>query len=451
MKKVLAVIVAVCLMSANTFAEDMSNMTDKEQADLAGAYVSEIIKYIKENYIGDDVDTNVLIHSAVKAIVGELDQYSDYLTQEEYNEIKANTKSSWYAPEFTCEIGESGYPVISKLSNTSKAYQDGIREGDTIRNIDGVSTYNIGEEEYFSRSTSDIPTTLNMRIARSDDNIKEYTVSLVKFEIHSVETADITEFNNSSQKFTDKTVGYIRINSFYENTAGEFASAISKLRSDGKTRLILDLRGNTGGYVDEAIAVAKQIVPNGVIISTRDKKGAVNTYTSDLREVPFEECVVLTDSMTASAAEILASAMQDSKAGRIVGEQTFGKGVMQSVMDFDDIGVIKMTTLEYFSRYGKKINGVGITPDIQVDKIDFVSETDDLTSKNVAAVIKFLGFRLDENNTVERNIGRYQAEMGLPVTNRLDQATVNAMNYEIYEDMLNNDRAFALGYLELLS
>lgn len=441
----------ICFMSINVFAEDMTNMTSQEQADMAGAYISEIVKYIKENYIGEDVDTNVLIHSAVKAIVGELDQYSDYLTQEEYNNIKDNTRSSWYAPEFTCEIGESGYPVISKLSTSSRAYQDGIREGDTVRNIDGVSTYNIGEEEYFERSTSDIPTTLNMRIARGDDNIKDYTISLVKFEIHSVETVDISEFNNAGQKFTDKTVGYIRINSFYENTSGEFRSAINKLLAEGKKKLILDLRGNTGGYVDEAIAVARQIVPNGVIISTRDKKGISNIYTSDLRANPFEECVVLTDAMTASSAEILASAMQDSHAGKIVGEQTFGKGVMQSVMDFDDIGVIKMTTLEYFSRYGKKINGVGITPDIQVDKIDFVSETDDLHSENVIAVIRFLGFRLDENNTVERNIGRYQAEMGLPVTNRLDSATVNAMNYEIYEDMLNNDRTFTLGYLELLA
>ncbi len=451
MKRVLAALVMSIVMASSVFAEDMTNMTSQEQADLAGAYISEIVKYIKENYIGDDVDTNILIHSAVKAIVGELDQYSDYLTDEEYNSIKENTKSSWYAPEFTCEIGESGYPIISKLSNTSKAYQDGIREGDTVRNIDGVSTYNIGEEEYFSRSTSDIPTTLNMKIARGDENIKDYTISLVKFEIHSVETADISEFNSDSRKFTDASVGYIHISSFYENTANEFGSAINKLISQGKTRLILDLRGNTGGYVDEAIATARQIVPNGVIISTRDKRGNVNTYTSDLRTTPFEECVVLTDSMTASAAEILASAMQDSKAGKIVGEQTFGKGVMQSVMDFDDIGVVKMTTLEYFSRYGNKINGVGITPDIQVDKIDFVSENDDLKSENVAAVIKFLGYRLDANNTVERNIGRYQAEMGLPVTNRLDLATANAMNYEIYEDILNNDRVFTLGYLELLS
>ncbi len=446
----MALLLVGAIMSANVYAEDMTAMSNQEQADLAGEYFSEVIKYIKENYIGDDVDTNVLIHSAVKAVVGELDQYSDYLTKEEYNDVKSNTKYLWYAPEFDCEIGEEGYPIVGKLDTKSKAYQDGIREGDVIRNIGNVSAYNIGEDEYLERTSSDVPTEIDMKISRGDST-KDYSISLVRHEIHSVETKEISEFENADQKFNDKSVGYIRITSFYEYTSNEFSNAINQLKSQGKTKLILDLRGNSGGYVDEAIEVARQIVPSGIIISTRDKKGVVNSYTSDLRTRPFEKCVVLVDNMTASSAEILASAMQDSGAGKIIGERTFGKGVMQSVMDFDDIGVIKMTTLEYFSRYGKKINGVGITPDIEVSKIDFVSETDALDSDNVAAVIRFLGFRLDSVNTVERNIGRYQAEMGLPVTYKLDAATVNAMNYEIYEDMINNDRIFTMGYINLLS
>ncbi len=450
MKRVLAALIAAGLITANVYAEDMTNMSNQAQADLAGEYISEIVKYIRENYIGEDVDTNVLIHAAVKAMVGQLDEYSDYLTKEEYNDVKNNTRYSWYAPEFSCEIGEEGYPIVGKLDPKSRAFQDGIREGDAIRSIDGVSTYNIDEEEYFERTSSSTPTEIKMGISRGE-SVTNYTINLVRYEIHSVETKEISEFENANQKFNDKSVGYIHISSFYDYTSNEFTSAINKLKEEGKTKLILDLRGNSGGYVDEAIEVAKQIVPSGTIISTRDKKGAVNTYTSDLRTRPFEKCVVLVDSMTASSAEILASAMQDSGAGTIIGEKTFGKGVMQSVMDFDDIGVIKMTTLEYFSRYGKKINGVGITPDIEVSKIDFVSETDALDSDNVAAVIRFLGFRLDSVNTVERNIGRYQVEMGLPVTYKLDAATVNAMNYEIYEDMINNDRIFTMGYINLLS
>ena len=223
------------------------------------------------------------------------------------------------------------------------------------------------------------------------------------------------------------------------------------IKAAGKTKLILDLRGNTGGYVDEAINVAKQIVPSGIIITTRDKKGNITTYTSDLKVTPYEECVVLVDSLTASSAEIVASAMQDSGAATIVGEQTYGKGVMQSVMEFDDIGVVKMTTLEYSSRYGKKINGIGITPDVTVDKILFVSEEDALDSENVIEALRFLGFRVDENNSVERNLGRYQAEMGLEVTYKLDGPTVSPMNYEIYTELMESDRILAIGYMNLLA
>ena len=290
-----------------------------------------------------------------------------------------------------------------------------------------------------------------MRIARGD-NVKDYSISLVRNELHSVTAVnDMSTFDSNSQKYTDGSVGYIKISTFINNTSSDFTKALNEFKAAGKTKLILDLRGNTGGYVDEAINVAKQIVPSGIIITTRDKKGNITTYTSDLKVTPYEECVVLVDSLTASSAEIVASAMQDSGAATIVGEQTYGKGVMQSVMEFDDIGVVKMTTLEYSSRYGKKINGIGITPDVTVDKILFVSEEDALDSENVIEALRFLGFRVDENNSVERNLGRYQAEMGLEVTYKLDGPTVSAMNYEIYTELMESDRILAIGYMNLLA
>lgn len=451
MKRLILCFAAVLIMTASVWAEDMSGMTPQEQADTAGAYFGEIIKYIQENYMGGEVDTDELVHAAVRAVVGELDEYSDYLTNEEYAFVKESERTVWYAPEFECDFSGGGYPVISELATSSKAYQDGIRVGDEIRAIKGVSSYAIGEEEYFDSVTSDIAETIDMRIARGD-NIKDYSINLVKNELHSVTAVnDMSTFDSSSQKYTDGSVGYIKISTFINNTSSDFTKALNDFRAAGKTKLILDLRGNTGGYVDEAINVAKQIVPSGIIISTRDKKGNITTYTSDLKVKPYEECVVLVDSLTASSAEIVASAMQDSGAATIVGEQTYGKGVMQSVMEFDDIGVVKMTTLEYSSRYGKKINGIGITPDITVDKILFVSEEDALDSENVIEALRFLGFRVDENNSVERNLGRYQSEMGLEVTYKLDGPTVSAMNYEIYTELMESDRILAIGYMNLLA
>lgn len=443
---------AVLILSSVVWAEDESinSLSVEEQAETAGAYFGEIIKYIKENYVGNDVDTDRLMHAAIKAVVGELDEYSDYLTPNEYELVKESEKTVWYAPEFKCDFSGGGYPIISEISKGSRAYQDGIRPGDEIRAIKGVPSYAIGEEEYFNSVTSDIPESISMRISRGN-TVRDYNINLIRVELHSVNyVSDVSDFNSKHQKFSDPSVGYIKITTFTDNTATDFQKAISEFKSQGKTRLILDLRGNTGGYVDEAIKVAKLIVPNGVIITARDKKGEITTYSSDLKVKPYEKCVVLVDGMTASAAEIIASAMQDSGAAKIVGEKTFGKGVMQSVMSFDDVGVVKMTTMEYSSRYGKKINGIGITPDITVDKILFVSEEDSLDSENVIAALKFLGFRVDKNNSVERNLGRYQAEMNLEVTYKLDGPTVSAMNYEIYTELMESDRILTVGYINLL-
>ena len=215
-------------------------------------------------------------------------------------------------------------------------------------------------------------------------------------------------------------------------------------------KLVLDLRGNTGGYVDEAIEVCKQIVPSGTIITAKDKQGNNTVYTSELATPPFEKYVVLVDGMTASAAEILASAMQDSGAAKIVGEQTYGKGVMQSVMEFQGLGVVKLTTLEYKSRLGKTINGVGITPDVTVDKILFLDEKDELTGDKVTAALRYIGFKVNEENSNARNIGKFQAEMGMTVTYKLNSQTVNAINLEIYQNLLEDDRILTAGYMSLL-
>jgi carboxyl-terminal processing protease len=322
--------------------------------------------------------------------------------------------------------------------------------GDYISSIDGVSTYGIGEEEYDSLVTKTKITNIHVKV-KQGGNGADFDIPLKRVISKSVLVREMSDFNSTSQKFDSADVGYIQISVFSKNTAKEFSDAISTLKSSGKKRLILDLRGNTGGYVDEAIDVCKQIVPKGPIISTKSKNGTVTTYSSDLSKTPFEKCVILVDSNTASASEIVASAMQDSGAGIIVGEQTFGKGVMQSVMDFESLGVLKMTTLEYTSRLGKTINGVGVTPDVSVDKVLFIEETDSLDSSKVISAIRFLGYRVDENNTVARNIGKYQAELGIPVTYKLNAATVSAINMEIYDKLTENDRILSAGYLSLLS
>lgn len=437
--------------STGTFASQAFNdMTSSEQAQAAGVYIEEIIKDIQSNYYGDEVSTDRLVQAAIKGIAGELDEYSQYIDIDEYNSIKEKSSTVYYAPDFSCEFNENGYPVIKEIKKTAANYRQGLREGDEIREISGISAYGIGSDEYETLVTKTGNAPVNMKIANTG-TIKKIDVTLSRINNSSVEVISLSGMANKLNGYEDKTIGYMKIKEFSDNTGEDFRKAVVSLQNSGVKKVIIDLRGNTGGYVNSAIDVAKQVVPEGIIITAKDKKGNTTVYKSDLKVRPFERYAVLVDSDTASSSEILASALQESGVAKIVGEKTFGKGIMQSVTEYEGLGVLKMTTQEYTTRLGRIINGIGITPDISISKLKFVSEQDSMDSQNVEAAIRFLGYRIDADNSVEKDIGRYQLEMGLDVTYKLDKATVNAINLEIYNDMINNDRALTAGYLSLLS
>lgn len=450
--KVIVLSLLTATMSCGSIygSDAFNGMSTGEQAEVAGAYIEEIIKDIQNNYYGGNVTTDQLVQAAIKGMAGQLDEYSQYIDIDEYNSIKSEAMTTHYAPDFECEFKDNGYPVIKEIKKNSVNYRQGLRTGDEIREINGISAYGIGEDEYQGIVVQTSNSTISMKIA-STGAIKKLDVMVSKIDTSSVEVLDMTGLGSKNQNYDDRTIGYVKVKDFTESVGDEFHQAVVKLQASGVKKLIIDLRGNTGGYVDSAIDMAKQIVPEGVIITTKDKQGKETVYNSDLKVRPFEKYVILVDNNTASAAEIVASAMQDSGVAKIVGEKTFGKGIMQSVTAYEGFGVLKMTTQEYTTRLGRIINGIGITPDISIDRLKFVSETDSVDSKNVEAVMKFLGYKVDKENTVAKDIGRYQLEMGLTVTYTLDKATVNAINLEIYKDMLNNDRALTAGYLSLLS
>ncbi len=452
MKKTGVILITAAMLfmgTSATFGGAFDGMTSDEKAQAAGVYFEEIVRYISENYVGGEVDVDKLMQGAVSGMTQMLDGYSAYMPIDEYNQLKENEKRSKYSPDFTCVFNESGYPEITEIAVSSENYRAGIRKGDNIRTINGVTTYGIEEEEYYERVTLAANEELKMKISRGN-LMKDYSIKTYKVVNTSIVVKDISDLNTTNHTYDDRSIGYIKINTFTSNSAEDFRQAVGQLKSRGVKKLVLDLRGNTGGYVDEAIEVCKQIVPSGTIITAKDKQGNNTVYTSELATPPFERYVVLVDGMTASAAEILASAMQDSGAAKIVGEQTYGKGVMQSVMEFQGLGVVKLTTLEYKSRLGKTINGVGITPDVTVDKILFLDEKDELTGDKVTAALRYIGFKVNEENSNARNIGKFQAEMGMTVTYKLNSQTVNAINLEIYQNLLEDDRILTAGYMSLL-
>ncbi|MGN1319330.1 MAG: S41 family peptidase, partial [Lachnospirales bacterium] len=304
LKKVLifALLTSV-ILTQTSFGSDFDNMSDYEKAQAAGVYIEEIMKYINDNYMGEkEVSIEKLMQTAIRAIAKDLDEYSDYLSPEEYKEIKEAEQKVWYAPDFVCAFNEDGYPEITEVKQGSKAYQTGLREGNFIKSISDISAYGIGEEEYNTLVTKSDSNSITMKIATNASTVVEMNIPLVSIDNSTVITHDVSKAGKGAEevKFDDKTVGYIKITSFSYKTDAEFEKAMNSLLKQGCTKLILDLRGNTGGYVEPAIKIAQMIVPQGLIITARDKNGNGENYVSNLKVTPFKKYAVLVDSSTAS-------------------------------------------------------------------------------------------------------------------------------------------------------
>ncbi len=440
MKKIILPLIALTIALSGTVP--VSAAVSREEVV---PYLSELIDFINENYIGE-IDQQKLIEAAMSGIAKTLDDYSAYYTADEYAAVTRNTAKTVYTVTFGFEMNKSGEFNIVEFPNGQKRDDDGFRYRDKINSVNGVSTAGLSLSEMRGLLISTSPSPLNINVTRNGKYL-DIKAKLIPVTSKTISYGGIASYINFKEENADKSVGYIKIDTFGEGTAEEFRTALTALRRDKKTKLILDLRGNTGGYVDQAISICNLIVPSGNIISTKDKAGNVQTYKSNLSSVPFTKIVILVDEMTASASEIIASALQDSGVGIIVGEHTFGKGVMQGVVDFGDIGTLKLTMYEYYSRNGRKIDGVGITPDYQIDDVLFVSETDKLTSKKLKDALVYLGYNASSENEIIKSIGKFQIAEGLSPTYKLNAETAAKINLRLYENQNKSDDILMQGYL----
>jgi carboxyl-terminal processing protease len=425
-----------------------STFDGADGSELAKEYISEVIDYINDNYIGGDISTQELVEAAINGMAHALDDYSEYYTQDEYDELIKSISGKLYTTGIDFELSNEGYPVVTAIQDGSSAATQDIKVGDKITAVDGVSTGGKGVREIQNMLTSATADTLQLRLWRSGREL-EVRCTLREKKVKTVEVVDIGTKITLNPKYKNDEIAYIKINQIADNTDSEIRQAITALKKQGKTKLVLDLRGNTGGYVEQAIGVCRQLVPSGRIIYAKDKAGNVTEYNSYLTQKPFDNMVVLVDDMTASASEIVASAIQDSGAGIVIGKQTYGKGVMQSVIDLSDMGYLKLTAYEYFSRTGKKINGVGVTPDIPIEDVLFVSEEDSISSSKVRTALELMGYSTLTESKIKRSIGSFQRKEGLPVTYKLDSATVNAINVKVYTMTKDTDRALVEAYVNL--
>lgn len=320
--------------------------------------LASIRKIIDQKFLGE-IDESKILSETIKGYVNGLDDpYTEYMTKQEMQDFNSNVMGNYtgIGIYLTKDTERNVVVVISPIKDTP-AYKAGILPGDIITKIDDESYTGEQLTEASNKIKGLAGTTVKLQILR-DNEIKEIEVKREHIKINHVESKVIKNTN----------IGYIEFNSFDEGCAEEFKAKLVELKQNNIKSLIIDIRNNGGGLVDEALEIADFIIDkDSTLLITIDKNEKEETTKAKNEPIINMPIVVLTNGSTASASEILAGALKDNDKATIVGEKTYGKGVIQELLTLSDGSGLKITTNEYYTPNRSKINKVGITPDVLVE------------------------------------------------------------------------------------
>ena len=316
------------------------------------------MKLLKRNYNGE-VDNHQLFDGAIKGMVESVgDPYTVYLNKKDFQQLSEMTVGSFGGIGIVFGKRGNDYVVISALEDNPGA-KAGIKSGDIITAIDDKSTREMNMEQVANKIRGKYGTIVTLELKDKEGKLRK--VDVVRAEIKNPSVA--------GQLLANTKIGYIRIAMFNENTGDDFAKKYAELEKQGMQALVLDLRENPGGILNAGVDVAKMLVPKGPIVSVIDKNGNKYEETSSLEKVKYP-LAVLVDHGSASASEIVAGAIKDTKSGKLFGVKTFGKGSVQSVYRLDNNTAVKITVAKYYTPSGVSIHNVGIEPDVKVELPD---------------------------------------------------------------------------------
>lgn len=311
-------------------------------------------RFIETKYVNDTDDVK-LIDGAIDGMVKSLnDPHSNYLSPKMYKTLMEQTEGSFAGIGVVMGMDNEQKIHIVGIMENSPGQKAGLQEGDEILAVDGVPVTQIAFDEVAAHVRGQAGTDVVLTIMRDNAN-QDITI-----------TRDNIKLKTVGHKMLDNNIGYIQIVSFSEDTANEFNEAYNDLKNQGMKALVLDLRNNPGGLLITCVEIAKKLVPKGEIVSIVDKQGNKETYSSSL-EAPEYPLVVLINKNSASASEILSGAIQDTKAGTIIGNTSYGKGSVQTILPMFEDDAVKLTIAKYYTPSGRSIDGTGITPDIEIN------------------------------------------------------------------------------------
>lgn len=349
-------------------------------------YLKSIKSTIEKYYLWkDDIDERKLEDGAVKGYVEALgDEYTEYIPIDEMKEYTEDITGNFVGIGIYMISDEDlGKIIVYYPIPESPAKKAGIKSGDVIKSVDGVEYTSSDFDTIADKIKGEEGTTVNIVI---DRNGEELTFNIVREKINT---------NPISIKLLDNEIGYLSLPSFDEGTASDFKDKVDELKSQGAKSLIIDLRNNGGGIVDEATDIADFMLDKGnTIISTVDNKDEKQITYSEIDPIITMPVVVLVNENSASSSEILACSLQENERAKIVGEKTYGKGIIQTFLTLTDGSGLKITTEEYYTPKGNKIHEVGIKPDEEVElpesvkSIYSVKEEEDTQLKKAIEILK---------------------------------------------------------------
>lgn len=326
--------------------------------------LSHVIEIVKKNYVEDLSDKDI-VYSAIRGMLESLDAHSTFLSPEMYKEMQQETKGEFGGIGIEITI-KDGFPTVVAPIEDTPASKAGLKAGDHIIRINGKVTKNMGLTEVVKMIRGQKGTSVTLTIMRGGfDTPFDITI-----------TRDIIQVKSVKHRVLEHEFGYVRVTQFQEKTARDLRKALEELKEKKVKGIVLDLRNNPGGLLEQAVEVADLFLSEGTIVSISGKKKDSLARFSAKRNGEYEgPLVVLINEGSASASEIVAGAIQDHRRGIIVGSKSFGKGSVQTIFPLEDGSAVKLTTAKYYTPGGRSIHGEGIKPDISVEA-DLVRKRD---------------------------------------------------------------------------
>ena len=350
------------------YKSDVDANSDSDETINAISKTLKGFRNLIDNQFKGEIDETKLLDGAIKGYVEGLDdKYSEYMTAEEWKDFEATALGDFEGIGIYVSLDKNNNVVILSTIKDSPAEAIGLKEKDIIVEVDGENVLGVKDaSEVTSKIKGTAGTKVHLKVAR-DDEYKEFDVERAKVKIYHVES-----------EMLDNNIGYIAFYTFDEGCSDEIKNAINDLEAKGAKKFILDLRNNTGGLVTEAYKIANLFIPKGKeLIITEYSDGRRETNKTTIDNITDFPLVVLVNEYSASASEILSGALRDNERAKLVGTNTYGKGVIQQVFPLLDESVLKLTVAEYFTPNGTKIHEIGLKPDYEVELPEDVKDEKD--------------------------------------------------------------------------